>query len=96
MPVTGLDGLGSASYGIVAENGGKQMSTGHLHQMGSSPFPTKNKSHSECIIHYGIYCIFTHLMIQGCKENDLIIKKPHAPFVSFYKHPLFFRNIVLY
>ena len=38
FPVTGLDYFGCASYGIAAvETGGKQMSAGHLHLMGSSP-----------------------------------------------------------
>ena len=36
VPVTGLDGLGCASYGVAAGSGGKQMPTGHLLQIGSS------------------------------------------------------------
>ena len=41
-----------------------QGSLGQTLTCGSSPTGTKNKSHSECIIHYGIYWHILHNLIQ--------------------------------
>ena len=44
--------------------GGRNCPPDSSSAMGSRPSPTKNKSHSECIIHYGIYWHTLHNLIQ--------------------------------